>query len=229
MVRVQKASLAFKKENASVKTTFGSNVINCLAPAITATKKVQPVFADLPVPVATLQQINDNLVTALANKVNGGRAATQALKTAVADWDTSFTSTANYISVVAAGDAATVLSAGFIPTKSQTQPLPKPGAITNFTATINGTKGTIIAGSKKSVAAAKIFVITAVPPGAQVDYVNDTVIISIGETSVFLTATTRKESEMFNLPSGVPYSVSMFGVNAAGNGPAAPAQVVIPQ
>ncbi len=80
-----KASLAFKLEPNSYKTTFGSNVITCLTPVQAAKKGVKN-FSDLPLPVAQLKILNDNLITAVANRVDGGRAASAALKTAKAAW-----------------------------------------------------------------------------------------------------------------------------------------------
>ena len=223
-----KASLAFKKESPSAKTTFGSNVITCLTPLLMAKKGVKT-YTDIPIPVAELTTINDNLITAVAARVDGGRSSAAALKTAKAAWNEAFTITANYISAQAEGSEEAIIEAGFIPTKSQTQPKPKPGQASAFKATINGSKGAIIAGTNKGVPTATAYVITALPPGAQISYVNDTIIITVGESSIYLSANTRGKAELYNLPSGVPYTVSMVAINAAGNGPASVSQQVIPQ
>lgn len=223
-----KASLQFKIENVSYKTTFGQNVVNCLTPLATG-KNSKYAVEDLPVPVAELKTLNDNLIAAAAARVDGGRAAANALKNATIEWNAGFTATANYITVQAAGNAADIISAGFIPTKSQTQSQQKPGAITNFMATINGSKGAIIADGRKGVPTAKGYVVTSLPPGATISYVGDTVIITAGDAKIYLSVKTKGKVELYNLPSGVPYSVSMFAINSAGNGPATTGHVVIPQ
>ncbi len=71
--------------------------------------------------------------------------------------------------------------------------------------------------------------VAALPPNATINYVNDTVIITVGDSSIYLSANTRGETELYNLKSGVPYSVSMIAINSAGNGPASASQQVIPQ
>lgn len=65
--------------------------------------------------------------------------------------------------------------------------------------------------------------------GAVVSYVGNTIIVTMGETNFYITADTPKQTELYNLPSGVPYNVSMYAINAASSGPAAATQQVIPQ
>ena len=50
--------------------------------------------------------------------------------------------------MVAQGNEQTITEAGFVPTKTVTQPTQKPGLATDFQATINGFKGAILAGSQ---------------------------------------------------------------------------------
>lgn len=228
MKLVPKASLSFKLESAASKTTFGTNVINCLTPVLAA-KKSRLSAGDLPIPVTELKALNDNLTTAVANNVNGGRAASAALKAAVAAWNNAYTQTAKFISNEADGDPSLILECGFIPTKSESAPFPKPGPVANFRATINGSKGAIIAGTKKGVPYSKAFVVAALPPGATASYVQDTMIITIGDSSIYISANTRGETELYNLPSGVPYNVSMYAINSSGSGPATAGKQVIPQ
>ena len=228
MKLIPKASLAFKLKNAPSKTTFGQNVITALTPLVTAKKSIAN-FSDMPVPVAELQVLNDSLVAAVAATVDGGRAAAAALKAAVIAWNAGFAATANFISAEAEGNPMLILAAGFLPTKGETQPAQKPAAITNFKATINGTRGSIVASSANGDSNAKAYVVTAVPPGATVSYSQDTVIITINGATIYLSAKTRRDTELNNVPSGVAYSVSMFAINSAGSGPATPGQQVIPQ
>ena len=229
-----KASLAFKKSRPDVKPGFGQNVINSLTPPPTVSKKTaskkDAALADeLPIPLADLTAINNDLAAAVSDSLTGNHTAKASLKNAILAWNYAFGRTAEYITSIAEGDAELIRRAGFVPTKSESTPSQRPGAAINFKATINGTKGAIIAGSQKAVPGALFYLYSALPDGATINYVNDTIIITIGEQSVYLSASTSKQTELYNLPSGVPFNVSMVAVNTAGNGPASPSQRVIPQ
>ncbi len=224
-----RASLAFKKEKPPVKVTFGNNVVNSLTPPATSAKGVKAMYPDIPIPVASLQQLNDALALAIADSLTGNHSAIAAVKDAVYEWDNAFGTTANYITSMADGSEATIRAAGYVPTKSESQPAQKPGAATNFKATINGMKGAIIAGAKKAVPEAAAYVYAAFPEEAVVTYNSNTMIITIGGKSIYISADTRKQTELYNLPSGVPHNVTMFAINSAGTGPASAVQQVIPQ
>jgi hypothetical protein len=186
-------------------------------------------FTGLPVPVSELLTLNDNLSAIISEALTGNHTAVAAVKNAVAAWNNGFALTANYVTSVAAGDESVIRSAGFVPTKSESQPAQKPGAVTNFKATINGSKGAIIASSKRAVPEAIAYVYAAVPDGVNISYNGYTMVITVGEKSIFITADTHKQAELYNLPTGVPYNVSMYAINRAGSGPATASQQVIPQ
>ena len=99
-----KASLAFKRLRASAKPAFGTNVIYALTPPVTA-KKAKATLTDLPVPVADLQVLNDNLAAAISDSLTGNHTAVASVKNAVIAWDEAFTLTANFITTLAAGNA----------------------------------------------------------------------------------------------------------------------------
>lgn len=229
MKLVSKASLAFKKMRSPVKVTFGLNVINSLTGIFTAGTGAKISATDLPVPIAELQALNDTLNLAVTNAQTGTHAAIAAVKIAVANWNTGFTTTAIFITSVAQGDEAFIRTAGFVPTKSESQPSQRPGPITDFKATINGTRGAIIAGAKTRVFAASLYVFSAVPDGVTVSYNDNTMVITSGDKVIFITAGTQKQAEIFSLPSGVSYNVSGYAINRAGKGPATSTQQVIPQ
>jgi len=230
-----KASLAFKKLRAEAKPAFGQNVINSLTPPPllsskkTEVKKEAAVADDLPIPLAELTDINTDLAAAVSDSLTGAHTARATLKNAIIAWDYAFGRTAEYISAIAEGDPEIIRKAGYVPTKTESSPSQKPGAPINFKATINGTKGAIIASSQKAVPGALFYLYSALPDGATINYVNDTIIITIGEHTVYLSASTGKQTELYNLPSGTPFNVSMVAVNSAGNGPASASQKVIPQ
>lgn len=231
MKLIARASLAFKKGKPSVKTGFGANVINALTPAapVTSKKKKMLRWEDLPVPVASLLSINNALIAAVSDSLTGKHAAVAALKNVVIEWDNLFGLTAIYISGIADGDEAVIREAGFIPTKAESQPSQKPGQITGFSATINHSKGAIVAGSKTSVYNSSAYVFATMPQGATVNYNGNTMEITIEGKTVYINVTTRRQTEFYNLPKGVPYHVNMYAINSAGSGPATPSQEVIPQ
>ena len=229
MKLVSKASLAFKKKSPALKVPFGLNVINSLTGIFTAKKNVKAVATDLPVPIAELQALNDALNLALTDSQTGTHASIAAVKVAVANWNIGFTTTAVFITSVSQGDAVFIRTAGFVSTKSESQPSQRPGPITNFKATINGTKGAIIAGAKTSVFAARGYVFSALPDGVTISYNDNTMVITAGDKVIFISVSTQKQTELYTLPSGVPYNVSGYAINSAGSGPATATQQVIPQ
>lgn len=230
MKLVSKASLAFKKKRAAIKVPFGLNVINSLtAIFVPDNQNAKALSTDLPVPITELQALNDALNLALTNSQTGTHAAIAAVKVAVANWNVGFTSTAIFITSIAHGDAVFIRTAGFVSTKSESQPSQRPGPITDFKAIINGTKGAIIAGAKTSVFAARGYVFSALPEGATISYNDNTMVITVGDKVIYINVSTQKQTELFTLPSGVPYNVSGYAINSAGSGPATAMQQVIPQ
>lgn len=217
-----RASLAFKRGKSDSKPGFGNNVINCLTAAAAQ-------FPALPVSLAQLKTINTALATAITNALSGNRTAILQLKAAVSTWNDAFTKTANYVSTVAAGDGIVVSNAGFVPTKGESTPAPKPGAAADFKATINGSKGAIVAGSKKGVPQAKGYVYVATQDGVTVNFNDGIVEIKTGDKSIYITAATQRQTEFFNLPRSTAFNVTMYALNSAGSGPAAAAQEVVTQ
>jgi len=229
MKLIARASLAFKQQKPASKATFGNNVTNALKALVPPQKGVQPDFSNLPVPIAELEKLNAALAAAVADALTGNHTAIATLKSTVLEWNEAFTQTANYVTTVAAGDVAAIRSTGFVPTKTESQPKAKPGPTADFKATINGFKGAIIAGAKKAVPAASAYVYAALPNDASVSYDGNMMIINIAGKTLYISADTRKQTELYNLPSGVPYNVSMYAFNRAGSGPASASQQVIPQ
>ena len=224
-----KTSLAFKKYKPAEKPPFGSNVIAALSPQTQSKQAAAAAYPEMPVPVADLQTINDALAAAITAALTGNHSSVAAVKAAIAAWNNAFTLTANYVTSIANCDESIIRSAGFVPTKSETTPTQKPGAVTGFKATINGSKGAIIAGSKTGVPEAGAYLYSALPDGADVTYNGNTMIITVAGKSIYIMADTHRQAEFYNLPSGVPYNVSVYAVNRAGSGPAATSQQVITQ
>ena len=229
---VCKASLDFKKDNPQDKLEFGNNVVTCLT-------NLQPdqtnPFPDLPIALTNLSTFNENLSVANSGMQNGGKSARIAQKKAVTEWNNAYTTTANYVSIVAQKsktpiDAETIVDmAGYVPTKTKKIKKPAPGAVDTLIATISDKKGAISVGSKSSVPYAGAYLYAAIPDGADVVFIGNMVVITCGEQKIFIAASTKKQTIMNNMPKQINYSVTMMGINAAGAGPAAAPQEVVPQ
>jgi hypothetical protein len=225
MKLVSRVSMAFKKDNAVDKVKFGSGVLACLSqPSVAAS------FPNLPVPVANLQDINDVLNEAVvAVQTTGSRQSKTALKNAVTDWTSAFGITGTYIGMVAQGNDQLINEAGYLATKSVSQPKQKPGLATDFQATINGFKGAILAGTQTPVAEAAAYVVYAFPDGVSVNFTENTMIITVEGKSIYINTVTQKKTEMYNLPSSAAFNVGMYAINSAGVGPATATQKVVTQ
>jgi hypothetical protein len=222
MKRPIRASLSFKNQKPAEKFAFGTNVITGLTAAGTE-------FPNLPVTLALLTTTNTDVAHAITAAADGGRTAKAALKTKVGVWNDAFAKTANYVSLVANGDVNKINDSGFLPTKGETSPAQKPGKANDFKATINGSKGTIIASTKKSLTGAKALVFTAAPDGMDISYAGNTVQITVGDKTMYIIVDTERQTEFVNLPSGTMFNVNVYGVNSAGSGPATTAQQVVTQ
>ncbi len=229
MKRNVSASLNFKKESPEQKVAFGANIVVMLGGVVPSAKSNTSVYASLPVPVADLEDVNNRLFDANAAAKTGAFVDIAALDNVVAEWNDKFSLAAVFITSVAASNAEVIRAAGFVPTKSEAQKQPAAGGTTNFTAHTNGKKGAIIARSKKKIPLAKGYVFTAVPDGVEVTYEGNVMVLTVADKSIYITAHTKKNVEIYNLPSGVPYNVSMYGFNSSGSGGAAASQQVIPQ
>jgi hypothetical protein len=221
-----KVSLSFKQLKVAKKPAFGTNAILCLTALAALPGNL---FPDLPITLKVLQADNDSLAAAIANALSGSRAAIAAVKAAAIIWDADMKSTALYISACAPGNEEAILTTGFFPTKSESTPKPLPAAIGDFKATPTNQKGTVTAASKSGLRGILAYITAALPVGATLDFNGSTMIITIGTQSIYINADTRRSTKVNSMPTAVPYNITMFGVNAAGIGPAATTQQVVSQ
>ena len=84
------ASLYFKKGKPSAKVAFGANVINALSVTDLNKKIAGFAITDLPIPVADLQAINDELSAAVSEALTGNHAAVANVKNVVQQWNDAF-------------------------------------------------------------------------------------------------------------------------------------------
>jgi hypothetical protein len=218
----QKALLSFKKLSPSEKITFGNNAIALLTLAELLTPNP---FRNLLITIAELKSLNDALATAANAMLNGGKAASAALKEAVIEWNTGFSTAANGVSDAAQGVSTVIIAGGFNPSKNFKSPKQLPGAITDYKANPTGKNGNIIINSKKGAPNASDYVTTIVPPGVTVNFQQNTMIITVNGVNVYIAAHTTRELEVYNLPLEIVYTVNTYGFNSAGSGPAASSEV----
>jgi hypothetical protein len=221
MLRKVNVKMTFTKLAPPKKTSLGKTIIANLGDN-TGTFPAPPVSTD------QLTIINNNLIDAEFAAQTGDKNAKENLKQRNQEWDDAFKFTANYVNYVANGNGATITLAGFEQSKPDTSPAQKPGVANNFKAAVNGTKGNI-AVSWDAVDSAKAFVVTALPPNASVDYNGDTMLLTIGDATVYVSVGTNRKVEISNVPVGTQLAVSVYAVNSAGAGPAANGQHVIAQ
>ena len=225
MRRLSQVSFGFKKAKPADKVKFGSGVVKCLSgPTALLT------YPNLPIPVADLEAVTLSLNNAVvADQSTGSRQSRTALKNAVADWVNTFGLTGSYINMVAQGNDQTIADAGFLSTKTNSHPRPKPSLAADFQATINGFKGAILAGCKTPVHSAAAYAYYALPNGASVTFSENTMIITMDGKSCYVTVATQKKVELYNLPSTTTFKVGMYAINGSGAGPATGLQEVTTQ
>lgn len=221
MLLKQKASLSFIRETASKKISLGENVINALSTNIAT-------FPNPPVAVATLVTSNNDLLVAERAAHSGDHYAVATLQNMEKTWDNNFRLTANYVSIVADGNEATIRLAAFVPTKAETTPVQLPAIPSQLTVLLSGMKGGFNAVAN-NVSGAKAYVFAAYPEGMEITYNGDVMQIAVGTAVAYLYVGTNRKAQFANIPSGTSLYVSAFAVNSAGCGPAANGQNVIPQ
>ena len=221
-----KASLSFKDISPSNKVGFGRNVVTQLTPIVAKTANAAD---DLPIPVADLLALTDNLAAAVAAMNQGGKSAGNNLKDAVEEWNAAFTTTANWISMEADGSPTYITDRGFDSTKTTRNKKPVAGGINGFSARVNHSKGAITVGAKNASDYADGYLFAALPEGVSVEFNGNIMQINTGTSVLYIATSSKKEIDFKALPKGKAYNALMMAFNASGTGPASAPQEVIPQ
>jgi hypothetical protein len=222
MTIITKALLTFKSLSSSEKIIFGNHAIASLTAAALLTPNP---FKNLLITVDELQALNDALTIAANGMINGGRAASAALKEARVAWNDGFTIAANGVSDAAQNVPSIIVAGGFIPTKFSRSATPLPGSIDDYTANPTGKNGNIIARTKKGASDASNYVTAALPPGATISFQQDTMIITVNGLNIYIAAHTTREIELYSLSIATSYTLNTYGFNTRGSGPSASVQV----
>ena len=141
------------------------------------------------------------------------------LKTLVFNWNTDFKNTAKYISSVAKGDAAIISSAGFTPSKSNSDAGIVPTLFDVFTLVTSLIKG-IFTAKVNAIKGFKnlIYVFVATPDTMVVTQENGNLVVTVGNVKGYIKIGTSQKVNFENIPHA-NINVTAFGVNGMGMGP----------
>jgi hypothetical protein len=222
MANIPKAALTFKTLKAESKIAFGQHVIASLTAAALQTNP----FANLLITIAELQELTNSLSAATADMLNGGKAASAALKEATTAWNEGYTIASSGVSDAAKGVISVIVAGGFSPTKTTRTPKPIAGALTNYVVTPKAKKGAIAINAKKGSLNASGYVTVAMPDGIDIAFQQNTMVITVNGIKIYIAPHTTRENEIYDLPSVSVYNVTTCGFNGSGMGPASKAKVV---
>jgi len=174
------ALLTFVKFKVEKKIVFGNGVIAGIT--ANATK-----FTDLPVTLINLAASQKALSDGETLAITGERTAKNRLKTLVFNWNTDFKNTAKYISSVAKGDAAIISSAGFTPSKSNSDAGIVPTLFDVFTLVTSLIKG-IFTAKVNAIKGFKnlIYVFVATPDTMVVTQENGNLVVTVGNVKGYI-------------------------------------------
>lgn len=221
MQRIATASLDFINLSPDRKIPVGTGMIN----GISADTKT---FPNPPVDVTALTDLNQSLSDAIPKARTGDKTAAANLLNIEKQWDAAFRSTAKYVGTVANGNEAIIRQGGCTPTKADTSPSQVPGDCKNVQAAAEHGHGTATIGCDAD-ASVKAYLYMASTGGATIKQDGNTIVISVGNETIYVQADTHRKALLHNLESGVKLNVSMLGLNNAGCGPLSTAQSIIPQ
>lgn len=116
---IQKADKSFLQNTPAKKVQLGQHIVDSMN--ANATK-----FPNLPYSNPSMKTANGALSIATANAKSGSHADIAARNNAEKIWNDIFGKTADYVSLLAAGDVSLITLAGFAPTSSESKPADKP-------------------------------------------------------------------------------------------------------
>ncbi|MBV9962936.1 MAG: hypothetical protein JO072_11880 [Parafilimonas sp.] len=218
----QKVSLGFLNLSTSKKAPFGANVIQLL-------NANAALFPELPVATDVLARTNSALAQALRNAEDGGKQARGDLNTAIAAWNDAFQKDANYVSLVANGDAQTIIKSGYNATKGTKQRVAVPGTLKNFHAVAPKAAGIIDVSCDADTTSHGYITIATPETGVSVEQTGNQLAITIGDTTTYVLLSTKSKAQFENMPKGKQLYLSTLAFNASGAGPLTNGQEAIPQ
>jgi len=213
MNRKVEVSLGFVNDSPSDKVTMGDVVVAAIVdPTIAAKLTKQPIT------VAALTSLTADLKQGNKDAAGGDHSAIANRNALARKWDDGYVDMGKFINIVANGDKAFILSCGYPITAEVTTPTPEPEALINLMAKPTEKTGEIVFTNDAQKQAAA-FLYGAFPVGTSVTVSGNTITITNGPFTCYLSPNTHHTTTMHGLPSDVPFKVVGLAFNLKGTGP----------
>ena len=213
MNRKVEVSLGFVNDSPSDKVTMGDVVVAAIADPVIAAKLINQ-----PVTVAALTLLTSELKEGNKNAASGDHTAISNRNALAAKWDDGYVLMGKFINLVADGDKTFILSCGYPITAEVTTPTPVPEVLVNLIAKPTEKTGEIVFSNDAQKQAAA-FLYGAFPVGTTVTVSGNTITITNGTFTCYLSPNTHHTTTMQGLPSGVPFKAVGLAFNLKGTGP----------
>lgn len=205
------ASLDFLNGSIEYKITKGQVIIDGLTAQILK-------LANLKVPILTLKDRQANLIFTSSAAASGSHTAVADQTASVKQWDAAFRADALSVSEIADGNKALILATGYDATVTETVATVLPTTIGGFTSAIGSKTGTVaLSANSQPRTAAYLFAL--VPPEATVKQMGNTLVITVGGKTIYVTANTHHVATAEGLASEVAVSAYALALNLKGSGP----------
>ncbi len=172
----------------------------------------------LRVSILTLTDRQANLIFTSAAAGTGNHSAVADQAASVKLWDADFKDDALYVSEVADGNKVLILATGYDCTSTETVATVIPVELGKFTAAI-GSKTGSVALNADSQHGASAYLFTLVPPEATIKQMGNTLVITVGGKTIYVTANTHHVATAEGLTSDVVVSAYGLALNLRGSGP----------
>lgn len=204
-----KALFTFLYLSRAALAAFGQNVVTMMTG--------NAFFPTPAVPLATLGAAVDLLIAKNAAAVNGSQLQRLEAKNAATALNNLLRTQANYVTVIAQGDAAIILSAGFVPSKTRS-----PNAIPDKPIGVTVKRTSIIGNLSvklKRSARAKFYVLfTSTDPNLSIVFLTGSGRFNL-PSNVSQQISTRAAFDVSFLPSNITSYFIIYAVNTAGFSP----------
>ncbi len=173
---------------------------------------------DLKVPILTLKDRQASLIFASTAAASGSHTAVADQATAEKLWNADFREDANSVSAAANGNKSLILATGYNATVTETVATVLPTTIGGFTSAIGSKTGTVaLNADPQPHVATYLFALT--PPEATVKQMGNTLVITVGGKTIYVTANTHHVATAEGLASEVAVSAYALALNLKGSGP----------
>jgi hypothetical protein len=218
--RPAKVSYDFIDLTPTQKGIFGLNVITEMTDHPT-------VFPTPDIPLATLENVNNDLMLKTQQALSGDKEKIAERDAAEKVWDSNFRKEALYVERIAGGDKLIIVQSGFHSTDTEVEPVAPPEAAV-LSAWGNKTPGSIHV-EIEPVAKIKgiLFIASAQPLAGNLQVINNQMKLSTNITDNEGRLTTKRKVDFEGLVSGTRYYIAAITFNASGTSPVSNIKEVI--